>query len=319
MIVAAGLGTRLRPLSLLRPKPALPVRGIPLVAYHLALLAHHGVSEAVINVHLMPERLMEAARRWCPPGLSLRFSVEPELLDTGGAIRAVAKFLRESDPCLLLGGDMLLDVDLGALVERHRARRAALTLLLRDDPRIERFGSIGADAQGRVRRIGSRFDLGGTVQAGLYTWVNVVSAAALDTLPERRVFGHLDDWIAPRLASGARDVHAELASPDACRWEPVGTPAEYLAANLQPLRLSYLDVDAVARRAGTRFEPELVIGAGATLGAGASLRRAVVWDDEIVPPGMRARDGVFAGGTFHSCAQPADPPASACAGSGEAG
>jgi NDP-sugar pyrophosphorylase family protein len=308
MIVAAGLGTRLRPLTDLRPKPALPVRGLPLVAYQLALLARHGVTEVVINVHHLPEKLMEAARRWCPPQIALRFSFEPELLDTGGAIRAVADFLRESDPCLLLGGDMLIDFDLGGLIERHRARRDAVTLLLLDDPRAESFGSIGADREGCVRRIGRRFDLGGTVRSGVYTWVNVVSARSLEGLPERPVFGHLDHWIAPRLASGARDVIAELAEPGSCLWEPVGTPAEYLAVNLKPLRLSYLDAEAEAIRAGVRFAPELVIGAGATLGAGASLQRAVVWDGELVPPGLQARDGVYAGGSFHPCASPADPP-----------
>jgi mannose-1-phosphate guanylyltransferase len=307
MIVAAGRGTRLRPLTDLRPKPALPVRGLPLVAYQLALLARHGVTQVVINLHHLPELLMDAARRWCPPGVELRFSLEPELLDTGGAIRAVADFLRESDPCLLIGGDMLLDCDLGALIERHRARRSALTLLLRDDPRAESFGSIGIDAQGCVRRIGSRFDLGGATRAGLYTWVNVVSASALAGLPDREVFGHLDHWIAPRLAAGARDIHAELAAPEDCFWEPVGTPSEYLAANLRPLRLSYLDAEAVARGTGVRFEPGLVIGAGATLGAGASLRHTVVWDSESVPPGLRAEEGVFAGGSFHSCAPPVDP------------
>jgi len=307
----------MRPLSLLRAKPALPVLNRPLLHWTLERLARHGVTEVVINVHHLPERLMEAARRWCPRAIDLRFSFEPELLDTGGAIRAVADFLRESDPCLLLGGDMLLDVDLGALIARHRARGAAVTMLLRDDPRAESFGSIGTDAQGCVRRIGTRFDLGGATQAGVYTWVNVVSARALGDLPERRVFGHLDHWIAPRLASGARDVFAELARPDACLWEPVGTPSEYLEVNLRPLRFSYLDADAVASREGVRFAPGLVLGAGATLGAGASLQRAVVWDGEVVPPGLQARGGVFAGGKFHPCASPADPPR-ACAGPGEA-
>jgi NDP-sugar pyrophosphorylase family protein len=212
---------------------------------------------------------------------------------------------------------MLLDVDLGALVARHRERGAAVSLLLRDDPRAESFGTIGFDAQGCVRRIGRRFDLGGETRAGVYTWVNVVSARALDDLPQRRIFGHLDHWIAPRLASGARDVHAELARPDGCLWEPVGTPSEYLEVNLRPLRLSYLDAEALARREGVRFAPGLVLGAGATLGAGASLQRAVVWDGEVVPPGLQARGGVFAGGNFHPCASPADPPR-ACAGPGEA-
>lgn len=300
MIVAAGQGTRLRPLTELRPKPALPVRGIPLIAYDLALLARHGVEEVVINVHHLAEQLQETAERWCPPGLRLHFSHERQLLDTGGGIRRVAAFLCESDPCLILGGDMILDADLGALVREHREQERAVTVLLRDDPRAERFGSLGLDEGGRVRRIAGRFDLGGESRCGLYTWANVVSARALDALPNREVFSHLDHWLAPLLAAGADDIVGHLAGPDEGVWEPVGTPGEYLAANLQPLALSYLDVDQRAREAGTRIGPGLVVGAGAELGAGVDLRQAVVWDGEKVPAGLHGECGVFAGGSFHT-------------------
>ena len=306
MIVAAGLGTRLRPLTELRPKPALPVRGLPLLAYNLALLAKHGVREVVINTHVLPERLKEAARRFCPAEIALEFSVEEELLDTGGGIRRVADFLSAggasgSEPCLILGGDMILDADLSALIEKHRSADAAVTLLLRADPRTAKFGSIGIDAEGRIRRIGRRFDLGGETGAGLYTWANVLSPRAFESLPDREVFSHLDDWLAPLLAQGAEDIRAELWDTAACFWEPVGTPAEYLAANLARPNLSFLDVDALARAHGTRFEGDLVLGAGATLGAGASLRRAVVWEGEQVPAGLEVSGGVFAGGAFHGC------------------
>ena len=301
MIVGAGLGTRLRPLSELLPKPALPVRGIPLVAYQLHLLARHGVREVVINVHHLPELLIDAARAFAPPGVELRFSHESELLDTGGGIRRVASFLRESDPCLLVGADMLLDADLGRLVRIHRERKDAWTMLLRDDPRAARFGSVGIDPEGRVRRIGSRFSLPGEVRAGLYVWANAVSPRAFDHMPEREVFGHLDAWIAPWLADGAQDVRGELWDAARCTWEPVGTPGEYLAANLAPPRLAHLDADALARARGVRFEDECVVGAGAALGAGARLRRVVIWDGERVPAGLRATDGVFAGGAFHPC------------------
>ncbi|MDJ0848442.1 MAG: NDP-sugar synthase [Myxococcota bacterium] len=301
MIVAAGLGTRLRPLTELRPKPALPVRGVPLIAYQLALLAQHGAREVIINVHHRPELLVEAARRHCPPRVELHFSHEQELLDTGGGIRRVSKFLRESDPCLILGGDMLLDADLGGLLQRHRERGDAVTMLLRRDPRMAAFGSIGVDDEGRVRRIGRRFDLGGEVDAGVYVWANAFSARTFDAMPEREVFSHLDHWIAPLLEAGARDVRGEVTDVTGCAWEPVGTPQEYLAANLHPPQLSYIDADAVGRRAGARIEEDLVIGAGATLGAGARLRRAVVWDGEQVPDGLDAEGGVFAGGEFHPC------------------
>jgi NDP-sugar pyrophosphorylase family protein len=304
MIVAAGLGTRMMPLTRLRPKPAVPVRGVPLIGYQLALLRAHGVSEVVINTHHLPEQLEAAAERFCPEGLALHYSWEREILDTGGAIRRVAEFLRESDPCLIVAGDMLFDADLTALVARHRERSDTLTLLLRDDPRTARFGSIGVDATGAVRRIASRFDLGGETRAGLYPWVNVVSRRALEALPRDEVFGHFDGWIAPLLEAGARDVRGELDL--ACRWEPVGTLAEYLADNLAPPPLSYLDPAALSPE--TRVAGDVVIGAGATIGAGASLQRVVVWDDERVPPGLRARDGVYAGGAFHPVEDPSAAP-----------
>jgi NDP-sugar pyrophosphorylase family protein len=296
MIVAAGLGTRLRPLTHLRPKPALPVRGLPQIAYTLALLRHHGVSEVVVNTHHLPDQLEETARRHCPAGLALHFSREQTLLDTGGGIRRVAAFLRESDPCLIVGGDMLLDADLTALVARHRERGDAVTFLLKEDPRKARFGSVGVDAEGSVRRIGSRFDFGGAGRAGVYTWVNVVSARAFEDLPDQEVCNHFAGWIAPRIEAGGRDVRGDFAD---CVWEPVGTHREYLEANFAPPRLSYLDAEAAARRLGVRLGPDLVVGAGATIGPGASLTRVVVWDDEQVPAGLRARAGTFAGGRFH--------------------
>jgi NDP-sugar pyrophosphorylase family protein len=301
MIVAASRGTRLQPLTHHRPKPAVPIRGIPLIAYPLAFLARAGISEIVINVHHLPECLIAAAQRWCPAHLKLRFSHEPELLHTGGAIRRVAAFLRESDPCVVLGGDMILDFDLAATIRRHREGGHAATLVLREDPRARRFGTIGVDGEGCVRRIAQRFDLGGADRAGVYTWANLFSRRALESLPDRSAFNHLDDWLAPLLARGADDIRAVVLPPADCAWEPVGTLSEYLDVNLHPPSLSYLDPDALAREDGTRIEEDCIIGRGAAIGSGARLQRAVVWDGETVPDGFQGEDGVYAGGAFHSC------------------
>jgi NDP-sugar pyrophosphorylase family protein len=304
MIVAAGLGTRLRPLTGLLPKPALPVRGVPLVAFQLALLHRHGVREVAINVHHLPGRLEEAARSWCPPGLALHFSREAELLGTGGGIRKLASFLRESDPCVVIGGDMVLDYDLSALVAWHRAGRHGASLLLREDARAAQFGTIGVDREGRLRRVATRFDLGDESRAGIYAWANVLSPAIFDSLPEREAFSHLDDWWVPAQASGAADVRGLVADATACRWEPVGTPGEYLRANLAVDGVSYLDLDAASRRAGARCERgadgrvSVVIGAGAELGAGARLADAVVFAGERVPAGFSGHRGVYAGGAW---------------------
>ncbi len=303
MILAAGLGTRLRPLSLLRPKPALPVRGLPVIAYSLALLRRHGVREVGINLHHKGDFLREVALRAAPKGMTLTFSEEPEPLGTGGGIRKLAAFLSGSDPCLVLAGDMILDVDLDALVAHHRKREHLVTLLLRRDSRGATFGTIGVDDAGRVRRISDRFDLGDERQAGVYAHATILAAEALDTLPDARVFGHLDDWIMPRLARGSGDVGGMLLSEADCAWEPVGTPREYLEANLHPPKLTFLDADAEAERMGTRFAEGLVVGAGASLGRGVRLERAVVWDGERVPDGFEGADGVFAGGEFHVCTE----------------
>jgi mannose-1-phosphate guanylyltransferase len=301
MIVAAGLGTRLQPLTRWRPKPAVPVRGLPLIAYSLALLDAAGVEEVVINVHHLPEVLMETAERFRPTGMTLHFSHEEELLHTGGAIRRVAGFLRESDPCIVIGGDMIVDTDLGDLVRRHRESGRDVTTLLGDHPQAAAFGSVGLDDEGRLRRIGSRRDLGGEVEAGVYTWVNVLSPAAFDSLPDRAAFNHLDDWWWPQVASGSAAIGGVLLGRDRCRWEPVGTPGEYLRANFDARALSYLDVEKTAERIGARLSADLVLGPGASLEPGARLHRSVVWDDERVPATCVGDHGVFAAGSFHPC------------------
>jgi mannose-1-phosphate guanylyltransferase len=301
MILAAGLGTRMRPLSTLRPKPAMPVRGLPVIGYLLALLRHHGVKDVIVNAHHLSELLIETAEACRPPGMELRFSIEKQLLGTGGGIRRAAEFLRESDPALVLTGDMILDLDLGALVARHRERRDLATLALREDPRGDTFGTIGLDEEGCVRRIGKRFQLDGETAAGVFVGVRVFAARAFELLPECDAFEDLSDWLAPPLRRGARDIRGEIIPPEDCVWEPVGSASEYLAVNLHPPRLSFLDADARARSQGARLEADLVVGAGASLGEGALLERAVVWDGESVPRGLHASDGVFAGGAFHPC------------------
>ena len=302
--MAAGLGTRLQPFTRWRPKAAVPMRGLPLIAYPLALLARNGVTEVVINVHHLPEVLRSAAEAWTPPGLRLHFSHEDELLHTGGAIRRVAAFLRESDPCLVLGGDMVVNVDLAALVRRHTRSGRAATVLLTRAREAAQFGTIGLDGEGRLRRIADRINRGREEQAGVYTWVNVLSARAFDSLPDRRAFNHLDDWLAPWSEAEPDAVGGEVLGPDdGCQWIPVGTPAEYLRANLSLPALSYLDVDAAARAVGARILDRGVVGARARVPDDVVLEDAVVWDGEDVPAGSRLRGGVFAGGGFHSCSE----------------
>lgn len=304
LILAAGFGTRLRPLSNLLPKPAMPVRGLPVITYNLALLYHHGITDVMINTHHLPEAIVEAAERHCPAGMRLTFSHEPEILNTGGGLRQAASFLRKSDPCLLLAGDMLLDIDLTAFIKRHRASEASITFGLLDDPRSATFGSIGIDGEegsGRVRRIANRVDLGGEQRAGIYISLTALSAKALDTLPEMEKFSHLEDWVKPMLLEGREDIRAELFTEKDCFWEPVGTLEEYLEANFIRHKFSFIDVDHCARQDRVQLNIHSVLGRGVAIQAGCCLRRVVVWDGEHLPDDYQAENGIFAGGDFYAC------------------
>ena len=319
MILAAGLGTRMRPLSALMAKPALPVLGRPVIAYLLELIAHHGVEEVMINLHYASQSVRDAVEQYAPRGLRIEYSQEDEPLGTGGGIARAADFLRQSGTSLVMAGDMLLDLDLGDLMQHHRASEALCTLALLDDPARSDWPTIGIDDAGRVRRIASRFDLGGETSAGLFTGVRLFSPACFELIPTALAgpptlpFEDLSDWLAPALAAGHSGIRGTMLTPEACVFLPVGTPAEYLAANLDPPVLSFLPREAMAAP-GTRISPDpdnVVLGPGARLGEDAKLQRAVVFADEEVPDGFRASTGVFAGGRFYDCGDSPQPGASA--------
>ncbi len=307
MILAAGLGTRMRPLSNLRAKPALPVRGLPVIGYLLELLARNGVTEVIVNTHHLAESVEHAVESFCPRGVRVRFSHEESPLGTGGGIRRAAEFLLESDPCLVLAGDMLLDLDLRELVSRHQERRDLATLVLRNDSRAGRFGSIGIGEGGAVRRIAESLDLGHETAAGVFVGVRVLAREFLETIPQQDCFEDLRDWMMPALADGCERIRAELYSPAQCGWEPVGTPEEYLSANLRPLPPAYANLTSTAREQGARFGDGLVIGAGARVPSDAKLTRCVVWDGEEVPADAVHSDGAYAGGRFIPCLPQAGP------------
>jgi len=306
MILAAGLGTRMAPLSEWRPKPALPVRGVPLVGYLLELLRVNGVTEVILNVHHGAEVVREAAERCCPAGIALSFSEERQLLGTGGGILRAAPFLRESETSLVVSGDMVLDTDLKSLIATHREREDAATLLLRADKRSKEFGPVGLDDDNSVRQIGNDFDLGGSTSLGLFTSVRVFASRAYDSLDALGMapdaaFEDLRDWLAPQLERGVRDIRGVLRAAEELRWEPVGTLREYVDANFSNPSLSYASAcEAFAGQ--TRIENDCVIGDGARIAPDARLSHSIVWDGEHVGAAVRGHDGVFANGAFHVAA-----------------
>ncbi|HEY6098069.1 MAG TPA: sugar phosphate nucleotidyltransferase [Anaeromyxobacter sp.] len=313
-VLCAGLGTRLRPLTDRVPKPAVPLCGVPLVSFSLALLAGAGVRRAVVNVHHLPDAMAAAAEEAARAlGMSLAVSREPVIAGTGGALREARARLAGADAIFLVNGDVLLDVDLGAALAAHRASGALSTMLLLPMPAGGRYAAVETDASGAVRRIAGAFGPGG---AGLASWhfsgVHVLSPALLDRVPGQ-----------PFEADVNRHVYPPLMASGAVRglavggyWNDLGTPGRYLEASADVLagriplgRFRGVDPFAGTRelapgvRAATtarvdpaaRVEAPAFIGARAVVPAGARVKDAIVWDDTVLSPRERLEHAIAAG------------------------
>ncbi|HSN90866.1 MAG TPA: NDP-sugar synthase [Anaeromyxobacteraceae bacterium] len=304
MVLCAGLGTRLRPLTELLPKPAVPVGGVPLVAWNLALLRGAGVRRAVVNVHHLPRVMARAAEEAAAAlGLPLAVSPEPEIAGTGGALRQARPLLAGADEIVVVNGDVLFDLDLPAAIAAHRASGALATMVLLPMPAGARYAAVEVDRAGAVRRIAGRFGPGG---AGLVPWhfsgVHVLSGRALDEVPAVPFECDVNRHVYPPLME--RGLVRGFAASGF--WSDPGTPAGYLAANLEAaagrVPLARFPGLAPARIGpGTVIEPgaevgeDVVLGARCRVPAGAVLRRAVVWDGTAIAPGERLEGAVAAG------------------------
>lgn len=293
MVLAAGLGLRMRPLSRLRAKPALPVLNRPLVHWTLEALARHGVDEVVINLHHLPETVVAAVGDGRAFGLEVRFSRERRILGTGGGPRKVRRLLG-TEPVLLVNGDVLFDFDLSRLVRRHRAAGALATLALRPNPDPRRYGPVVCGRDGWIRSVPGLRRARGRLYS--FTGVHVIDPRILDRLPAGRS-DSVRDLYARLLAEG----EAVQGVPARGAWYDLGSPALYLASHEALLRSRFdgvgsplvhpvARVDATARVVGS------VVGAGCVVEAGARVRGSVLWEDVVVSRGARLDRAVLTSG-----------------------
>jgi mannose-1-phosphate guanylyltransferase len=151
MILAAGFGSRLRPLTDRMPKPLLRVGGHPMIAYPLTILREAGIREVLINLHHLGDQIREAIGDGSKYGMSITYSEEDPILDTGGAIKKAEPFLR-GGTFAVLNSDTVLDLCLADVVEQHRRLGALATMVLRPDRDAVRYGVIEIDSSRRIRR-----------------------------------------------------------------------------------------------------------------------------------------------------------------------
>jgi mannose-1-phosphate guanylyltransferase len=281
VVLVGGLGTRLRPLTLSTPKQMLPVAGVPMIERVLSHVAAHGVEEAVLSLGYLPDAFTDAYPSGRCAGVALQYAVDPEPLDTAGAIRFSALRAGVDATFLVVNGDVLTDLDVGKLVAFHGEAGAEGTIALTpvDDP--SHYGVVPTDAGGRVTAFIEKPPPGeaptNLINAGFY----VLEPSVLDRIPDGRAMNVERVTFPAMVADGTL-----FARADDSYWIDVGTPARYIEACLHFAG----DVSAVtdgARIAPTATVEASVVLPGAVVEEGAVVRRSVVGRHAVV--GRRAR------------------------------
>ena len=278
VVLVGGFGTRLRPLTHHRPKQMLPIVNRPMIEHVVGHLANYGVDDVVLSLGYRPDAFSAAYPDGRCAGATLHYAIEPELLDTAGAIRFAALDAGIDERFLVLNGDVLTDLDIGAFLAFHESRGAEATIALHrvDDP--SRYGVVPTDGEGRVVQFVEKPPRGEAptdlINAGTY----VFEPAVVDRIPAgRRVSVERETF--PALVAD-RSLYA---LDDGCYWIDTGTPCEYVQAQ----------IDLVD---GVRGAPVEGIHRSADVSADASVKRAVVGARAVIAAGARVEAAVLLAG-----------------------
>ena len=268
LVLTAGLGTRLRPLTDVRAKPAIPGAGEPMIRRIVRWLAGHGVTDIVLNHHHLPETISGVVGDGSDLSARVRYSWEqPRVLGTAGGPR-LALPLIGAPTFLLVNGDVLSDLDLAALVGAHTASGARVTLALVPNREPQRYGGVRLDDGGSVIGFAPAGHANGSYH---FIGPQIVQSGVFATLPAgqpaRSIGGLYDEMIAADPGSIRGFVS------DAAYWD-VGTSADYWSTSWA--------------FAGRERRTDVISGVRVTIAATARVSRSILWDDIDV-----ARDAVL--------------------------
>ena len=294
-VLAAGLGTRLRPLTDRWPKPAVPFLGAPLLRRTFTVLQRAGVDWVAVNTHHLPERMAAVAREeGARLGLAVTVVHEPVIQGTAGGLRGMQAALPGDDPVIAWNGDILFAPELDAVLDAHRRSGAAATMVLLPMPEGRSYGAVEVDAAGSVRRISGV----GAASAGLTPWhfsgVHVLSPVVFAAMRPSGP-GDINREVYPRLftSGGVRGLIVEAA------WSDLGSAATYLDAQADVLAGRMEDPLPGSAGGSSRRAPGPFLAADATVHPSAALAADVFVDaGVVVPAGARVqRSALLRGAT----------------------
>ncbi len=328
MILAAGLGTRLRPITYGMPKPMVPVCNRPVMEHIVRLAARHGYTELVANLHWFPDVIRGHFGDGSELGVSIEWSFEEALLGTSGGVRAASGHL--GDSFLVISGDALTDIDLGAMRAFHESHDGIATLATKRVEDTSQFGVAITDSEGRISGFQEKPDpaeaLSDLANCGIYMFRSEV----FDHFPEpgRSKAASGDD--PDGFADWAMDVFPALLEADIpfysheidAYWNDIGNLDELHQGNLDALtgavglevaepevaegvrsatEISGADITGpaligaeVSLGADSHLDGDVVIGDGCVIGAGSRVRNAVLLPGAEVAPRTALAGGVVA-------------------------
>lgn len=225
MILAAGFGTRLRPLTDALPKPLLPIAGRPLIAWNLLLLRRSGITEVMINLHHLGHLIERALGDGSEFGMRIAYSREPVILGTGGGLKQAEPFFG-GEPFFVLNGDTLFDMNLDDMTAAYRRSHAVAAMAVRADPEPERWGAVEVDAARRVFRISGRgMNPEGRSEKRMFAGVHLMHPRLLASVPAGRESSIIEAYVGA-IQAGETVVGCELSG----YWSDIGTPERYAQA-----------------------------------------------------------------------------------------
>ena len=219
LVLAAGLGTRLRPLTFCRAKAAVPVAGVPLICRHLARLAARGVCDVVVNLHHRPDTITAVVGDGAALSCRVRYSWEPVLLGSAGGPRRALPLL--DDRFFLINGDTLCDFDLRDLLDAHLARNARVTLAVTPNPAPQRYGGVLADTDGWVTGFAHAGD---PRHPAHFVGVQIADASVFEPLPDGDPAASIGGLYDTLLARPEQVATHHIVG----RFHDIGTTADYL-------------------------------------------------------------------------------------------
>jgi mannose-1-phosphate guanylyltransferase len=280
MILAAGLGTRLRPLTDRKPKVLMPVANKPIIARVIDYLKAHGFSQLMVNAHHHHQQLVDYLDNGRPYGLPIEVRVEPEILGTGGGIKNTSGFW-DDEPFVVINGDILTDINITQAYEDHLKSRALATLIVHD---CEPFNQIEIDQQGHILDI-ARQNFPGR---WAFTGIHIMNPQLLSYIPES-VFYDIILCYQDLIASG-KTIRTFVSRKH--YWRDIGTLQSYMAANRELSGKRILIGPGCQIDPSARFKDWAVLGANSTVGRHAEIAKSVLWEGAGVKEGVRVVDSV---------------------------